>query len=258
MDCSLPGFYIHGIFQARVPFNKWPPRQCARLLLLSTRAASSAGRILRRPPALVDVSCWSSRVSWSTTGVTTARAVKVPQSVGYKLMSREAIKWAYKNHRSPVHWTSSRDGESDMKLQQAAEGPHGQSQGGAGVQPARAGARPTRPEQNSTKDLVSLEEDQASDEMWTKTRTAAGEVQGRAPRQHAPASCSQKLLTAHSGVVSSCWVYSNSSHSRRKLMQTIPFFCTETGAGDGSLPGGTVLARCSQPENHTQLQNMHI
>ena len=144
MDCSLPGFYIHGIFQARVPFNKWSPHAVCRMtLLLSTGAASSAGRILRRPLALVDVPCWSSRVSWGTAGVTTARAVKVPQSVGYKLMSREAVKWAYKNHRSPIHWTSSRDGESDMKLQQAAEGPHGQSQGGAGVQPARAGARPT-------------------------------------------------------------------------------------------------------------------
>lgn len=54
---------------------------------------------------------------------------------------------------------------------------------------------PGRPasEQNSTKDLASLEEDQDSDEMWTNTRTAAGEVQGRAPGQHAPASCSRKL-----------------------------------------------------------------
>ena len=52
------------------------------------------------------------------------------------------------------------------------------------------------PERNSIKDLVSLEEDQASDETCqANTQTTPGEAQGRVPGQHAPASCSWKLYS---------------------------------------------------------------
>lgn len=208
-----------------------------------------------RPPALVGVPCRSPRVSWGAAGVTPTRAVKVShQWATSSLGGRPAS--GPDGTIGPLYTGPQAEMASQtQKCSKQRRGHVARARGALAFSQQEQGPGPPAPERNS-KDLVSLEEDQASDEMCqANTWTSVGRGPGQSTRPARACILLPETLTAHSRVVSSCWVYSNSSHSRRKLMQTIPIFCTEAGARDGSLPGGAVLAGCSQPENHTQLQN---
>ena len=56
----------------------------------------------------------------------------------------------------------------------------------------------------------------------------------------------------------SCSVYSDLSHSNRKLIYTISFLCSEAGATCFSLPGDSIFYSVQQTDNstHTQLNDM--
>ena len=188
--CTLPGArastrdtrFRHYASAYSTLLHKWPRAVCLMILLLSAGAASLAGRILRCPQTRSPSgrALPVPRVSWGAAGVTPTRAVKVPhQWATSSLAGRPSsgpdgtIGPLYTGPQAEMASQTENCSEQRRGHVARARGPLALSQQEQGP------GRPA-PERNSIKDLVSLEEDQASDETCqANTQTAAGRGPGQ-------------------------------------------------------------------------------